>query len=163
MNPISSLAVVLVLLFCQESFAETLESFLVNQALGRSGLSTYHDEVKALLLSKDMVIPMDKKKIGGMLNAQRGMSDSIQTTTDVVEFKILGKTETEDAVSVVSKIKLSTVSRVPGKEASKPKVFEVVSHDILLKRGDGFVSIFSVTRDDGSMAQLASSFQRPKK
>lgn len=130
--------------------AETLESFLIDQALGKADLDTYHDEARALILSKDRYASLGKKQIEEMLKLQRNMQDNLHARTKVLEFRILSKYETTDAISVVSKIKIATQVI----EGVEPTVTEHISHDILLKKNGLFFSVFSVGRDD-SLVELA--------
>ena len=124
---------VIIFISCYAS-ADTLEGFLKQVIKNEITDNMYHPNgqyiqfvgTKEITLNKEQAIEIS------------GYVKSMGTQSEILDFKVLNKYESDDIVSVV------IWARVQQTVGSMKAIGEVVSHELLMKKNGSYVSVFSI-------------------
>lgn len=118
------------------SSAESINEFLRRSLTSDLGSNHFHSEAKYLFRIGDLEQPLTRPQ----LISYFATTKTLITKSEIIDFSILSEYEAEGIISVVSK------SRVRLTMGAGIMTGESISHDILKRQNDSFVSIFNYTK-----------------
>ena len=124
---------VVIFMSCNAS-AESLEGFLKQIIKAETTANMYHPNGQYMQFIGTKELTFNKEKILQISEHVKSMG----TQTEILDFKVLNKYESDDIVSVV------VWARVQQTVGSMKAIGEVVSHELLMKKNGSYVSVFSI-------------------
>jgi hypothetical protein len=122
--------------FSPIAYADSVEEFIKNALLNKLEEKHFHPEAKCVQQLGDVEYVLTRDQLVEYFKSAR----STGAKAHIVSFEILSTYETDGIISVVTR---SKVRQVIGSMVIEG---DVVSHDILKRAKDSFVSVFSVAR-----------------
>ena len=123
------------LLINAAAFGEILEDFYTRTVV-EPVADMFHPEGRYMVIVGDQTLTVSAEQFMAMLNEQK----TIGLKAELLELQILSKFETGDIISVAIR------SRLRQSVGAQVTIIEGVNHDILMKRGDTYVVVFSVAK-----------------
>ena len=132
----ATMAMLTVLLSSMPISADTLEAFLKRSALSDVTSGMFHNAGRHIVLVGNETMSMDKSQVMAIHKKIKAMG----AKTEIIDLKIVNKYETGDIISIVMK------ARIKQTVGSTQAISEVISHEILMKKKEQYISVFSLSR-----------------